>query len=172
MKTSLKLIALAIFLNASTVFGQSSGHPVADDPTVSFVSKAADGGQTEIMMGKLAAKKAQRADIKAFGTRMVNDHTKANAQLMALVRNKSIPLGVKKAMDGNKMLSNVSGAAFDREYVKMMIKDHEMSVALFQKAAATLKDDEVKAFAQKNLPILKQHLATITAIGKQMNITK
>jgi putative membrane protein len=49
-----------------------------------------------------------------------------------------------------------TGADFDREYMKMMVEDHEKAISLFERAAQN-KDAEVKDFAAKMLPTLKKH---------------
>jgi putative membrane protein len=53
-------------------------------------------------------------------------------------------------------------------YVHMMEPDHRQTVQLFERYALTGKDPEVRAFAQQTLPILKEHLAAITAIDNSM----
>ena len=43
-----------------------------------FILAAAQGGMTEVKLGELAAQKAMRDDVKAFGQMMVKDHTAIN----------------------------------------------------------------------------------------------
>lgn len=54
------------------------------------------------------------------------------------------------------MLRAKSGAEFDREYINMMSTDHSKAIQLYEKASMS-NDAEIKAFASKMLPILKQH---------------
>jgi len=56
-----------------------------------FVDHAAEGGLAEVGLGKLAADKAARADVKQFGQRMVDDHSKAGDELSGLASSKGIP---------------------------------------------------------------------------------
>ncbi len=49
-----------------------------------FVLEAANGGMAEVSLGKLAAEKATSPDVKQFGQRMADDHSKANEELKAL----------------------------------------------------------------------------------------
>ena len=42
----------------------------------------------EVELGKLATQKASSEDVKKFGQRMVDDHTKANDQLKQIAGNK------------------------------------------------------------------------------------
>lgn len=126
-----------------------------------FVMEAAQGGMAEVQMGNLAAQKASSADVKQFGQRMVTDHSKANDELKSVASQKSITLPSdigakhKAVMD---RLSNLSGEAFDREYMRHMLADHRKDVADFRKEANSGKDADVKAFASKTLPTLEEHL--------------
>src|ERR1700761_6154781 len=43
-----------------------------------FLRHAAEGGIAEVKLGQLAANKASSDDVKAFGQKMVDDHTKIN----------------------------------------------------------------------------------------------
>src|SRR5690349_11889362 len=46
-----------------------------------FIHKAGQGGLAEVELGKLAQEKGQSEEVKKFGQRMVDDHSKANDQL-------------------------------------------------------------------------------------------
>jgi len=48
----------------------------------------------------------------------------------------------------------------------MMVKDHEEAVALFKKEAGSGSSSNVKAFAQKALPTLEEHLTMAKDLGK------
>src|SRR5438270_2098432 len=45
-----------------------------------FMKKAAEGGMKEVEMGRMAEEQGKSADVKAFGRRMVTDHSKANSE--------------------------------------------------------------------------------------------
>lgn len=143
-----------------------------DTATVNFVTQAAKGGKTEVNAGKLAVNKSTRVDIKAFGAKMITDHSKANAELMGIVSTKrweiTPPTAAEVAPDA--MLTQSTKADFDKNYVTMMVQDHKKTVALFEYAAANAPDPSIKAFAVKTLPKLKQHLTNIQAIATKMGI--
>ena len=126
-----------------------------------FIEKAAQGGVAEVQMGKLAAQKAQSAQVKQFGERMAKDHASANDKLTHIASQK----GVTPASDMDSSskreydkLQKLSGAQFDQEYMKTMVSDHEKDVKEFQSEAKSAKDPEVKSFAQSTLPTLEEHL--------------
>ena len=126
-----------------------------------FVTEAAEGGMAEVELGKLATEKAESNDVKQFGQRMVDDHSKANDQLKQVASQKNITLpsgiGAKNQATKNH-LEKLSGAAFDRAYMTHMVEDHKKDVAAFQKEANAGKDADIKNFASQTLPTLQEHL--------------
>jgi putative membrane protein len=136
-----------------------------------FAMQAAQGGIAEVKLGQLAAEKAANPDVKAFGQQMVDDHTKANDQLKSIAQGEGMTLptdvNAKQQAMYNK-LSKLSGAEFDRQYVKGMVADHEEDVKEFQKEANNGKDEKIKSFASQTLPVLQQHLDKIKSIQSKM----
>ncbi|MGI8581154.1 MAG: DUF4142 domain-containing protein [Chitinophagaceae bacterium] len=126
-----------------------------------FVVKAASGGLMEVELGKIAAQNAASAKVKAFGQRMVKDHSKANDELKAIASAKNISIPATPGEDHQKHIDNLKakkGAEFDKDYIDMMVNDHEEDIKNFEKEASDGKDAKIKAFAQSKVPILKQHL--------------
>ena len=136
-----------------------------------FVMEAAMGGMEEVQLGQLAAQKAMDPEVKNFGQHMVDDHSKANTQLMQLASQKgltpptTLPADKQKDMD---KLNSLSGAAFDKAYIDMMVKDHKKDVAEFQKQAKNGKDADLKSFAATTLPTLQNHLKMVQDIHSKM----
>jgi putative membrane protein len=126
-----------------------------------FFTNALQGGMLEVELGKIAAEKGSNADVKAFGQRMVDDHSKANDQLKQLATQKNVKLSDKLSPSKQKMVdkyNKLSGAAFDSSYMSNMVTDHKEDVAEFQKEAKSGKDADVKSWAQTTLPTLQDHL--------------
>lgn len=126
-----------------------------------FANEAAQGGMAEVELGRLAAQKATDPSVRAFGQRMVADHSKASAELKAIATKKNMQLpsdmnsDQKSEMD---KLAKLSGAEFDKEYMSAMVKDHEDDVKAFETQSKDGNDADVKAFAAKTLPTLQDHL--------------
>ncbi len=137
-----------------------------------FAMKAAQGGVAEVQMGQLAAQKANSPDVKAFGQQMADDHSKANDKLksVAEAENMTLPTSLNgKDQAEYTKLQGLSGTDFDREYVRDMVRDHEMDVKEFQKEAKTGQDPQIKNFAQETLPVLQEHLSKIKSIQSNMS---
>jgi len=141
----------------------------------SFINEAAIGGLAEVELGRLATKNAKSPDVKSFGQRMVDDHTKVNQELTQLASSKGIT--PPKELDAKnratmESLSKLTGAQFDKEYMSHMVEDHQKDVAAFQKQASQAKDPELKAFASKTLPTLQEHLQLAKSIDAKVKTEK
>jgi putative membrane protein len=143
----------------SSSAGSSGGQLSSADKT--FVMHAAQGGMAEVQLGQLAADKASSPDVKKFGQKMVDDHSKANDQLKSIAQQKGITLPTDLSAKDKALkdkLSGMSGAQFDKMYMQSMVADHKKDVAEFQKESTGGKDPDVKSFASQTLPILQGHL--------------
>jgi putative membrane protein len=156
MNVSKSLLILALS-------GVSSAVIAADAKSIpepaAFVKKAAQDGMTEVEAGKVALAKSQDPSVRSFAQRMVDDHSKANAELSSIATAKGID--VPKELDAEHQtmvdaLSAKSGSDFDREYSQHMNMDHHKAIALFEGASRS-SDADLARFARKTLPTLKQH---------------
>jgi putative membrane protein len=165
-KLATAFLTLAAMFAAQFTNAQTNS-PQPDTATVNFISQASTGSYKEIATGRLAQKKAQSGQVKAFGTRMIADHSLSNNLLMRIVKAKGYQVPAPPSADAVKdpMLDNASGAA-------MMVVDHQKTIALFQHAANSVPDAKVKAFAKAQLPVLKKHLTLIQQINDKVNGAK
>ena len=149
-----------------------SGQMTADQK---FALEAAMGGTMEVELGKVAASKGASDEVRQFGQRMVDDHSKANEELMRVASAKGMTLPTApdpKHQAEMQKLSALSGEKFDKEYVKMMLKDHKKDVAAFEKEASGGMDADIKTFAANALPTLREHLQMIQRISDKMALRK
>jgi putative membrane protein len=93
---------------------------------------------------------------------MVKDHGKAGDELKSIAGQKSISLPGEITTKDQALkthLSSLSGDAFDKAYMSAMVKDHQTDIAEFEKEANSGTDSDLKSFASKTLPTLKEHLS-------------
>jgi putative membrane protein len=139
-----------------------------NDADRDFVNKAAIGGVAEVELGRVAMQRASRPSVRSFGERMVTDHGRNNAELATLARSKGMDVSATLDTTHQAMrdrLSGLSGADFDRAYMSEMVRDHTEDVALFEREAQTASDPDIKAYASRSLPMLREHLA----LARQVN---
>ena len=145
--------------NGTAMSSKHSAGTTVSDKT--FVKKAAAGGLAEVELGQLATQKASSEDVKKFGQRMVDDHSKANDQLKQVAAEQHIDLPTElnaKDKATKARLEKLSGEQFDRAYMSDMVKDHRKDVGEFAHEAKMGKDPAVKSFAESTLPTLRDHL--------------
>ena len=140
-----------------------------------FMKKAADGGLAEVAHAKLAQEKASSAEVKAYAAKLEKDHTQANTELKQVATQKNVTLPDQPSKMHQAMhdkLAKLSGAEFDKAYVAAMLEDHQKDVKEFSRAAASSADADVKAFAAKTLPTLKDHLQQVQQLAKTVGTKK
>ena len=147
----------------------------ATDADAAFVKKAADGGMAEVALAKLAQEKASNADVKSFAATLEKDHTAANDELKEVASKKNITLPASPSKNHQALhdkLAKLSGAEFDKAYVSAMLEDHQKDVREFARVSSASGDADVKAFATKTLPTLKDHLKQVQDLSKSIGAKK
>jgi putative membrane protein len=152
--------AVAIF--TSPAFGKTKARaattPGSDQE---FVMKAAKADMTEVELGKLAENKASSDEVKTFARHMVDDHQKALDHLKTIAQNEkmNLPTAIDQKDEGAKtQLEKLSGQAFDRAYMRAMVRDHRLDVAEFKAESMNAKSAELKQYASTTLSTLEDHL--------------
>lgn len=152
--------------DTTSVTGGSNTPLNAQDST--FAMKAAAGGMMEVEAGNAAQQKAQNSRVKAFGAMMVRDHNTSNQELITILSGRGMqpPTALPQEHQNHlNELNRTSGTAFDKHYMNMMVADHEKTIADFEREAASGTDSALKAFAARNLPILRMHRDSAVAIN-------
>lgn len=125
-----------------------------------FVKSIAQGGMLEIAAGKLAEEKSKDTAVQNFGRLLVTHHQQLAKDLKDVVSQRDIHVQEKlddihqKKMDS---LAAVPAAEFNRAFLQLMINDHNTALALFDQTGAHGKDVQLQAFANKNIPIIRNH---------------
>jgi putative membrane protein len=167
MKTIAVLAAL--LLAACTPEARQHAHPrpvqrppkpVLHPQDRDFLERASQGSNAEVAMGGLAANRALRPEVRALGGRMLNDHGAINRGLAAIAGKHRIilPTDLGDHQASYDRLVDLHRDHFDREFVQVMVEDHDMAVLLFQGEASGGVDPEIRAFAARTLPLIRAHL--------------
>ena len=126
-----------------------------------FAMTVAQNGMAEVALAKLALQKSKNADVKKFAQRVITDHTKVGQELkkIATAKNITLPAEVKpEQQETHDRFMKLSGAEFDREFMTLMVENHEKSITAFEAESNNGTDAELKAFAGNTLPTLREHL--------------
>jgi putative membrane protein len=161
------VVAAAVALAAPWIArAQEAKAPVNDRL---FVAAAAAGNSAEVAAARLALQRAGGDEVKKFAQKLIDDHNKANQELMSLAGTKRIAVPTTldvKDQAAIDCLSGLSGADFDREFLTHQVAAHTCAVQLFQAESARGRDADLKAFASKTLPTLQDHLKSARSMMK------
>jgi putative membrane protein len=134
-----------------------------------FLKSAADANMTEAHLGKMAQDQAADTGVKDFGQTLVKDHTKAYGEL-TVVANKtgeSIPKGIDVRRNRAIVeLTRQKGMGFDRRFLAHEVQDHRKTITEFKREAEKGQNADVKAYAQKMIPTLEEHLRKAEELEK------
>jgi putative membrane protein len=126
-----------------------------------FMMKATQAHLSEIDMARLAMQRSQNSDVKDFANMIQSDHTNALEDLTDLMKDRGVSqpkaLTPETKADIERMTA-LSGPEFDREFVNMMVADHQKGIEMFRDQASIAQNPDVKKYAENLLPTLEMHL--------------
>jgi len=169
LTASLFLLSIAGW---AQTYGNSNSTSKISNSDKEFVTKAAEGGKSEVELGRLAEQKGQSQDVKDFGKRMVTDHSKADQNLKEVAQKEGVTLPDRMDPESaalKQKLEKLSGAEFDKTYMNAMVKDHEKDIAEFKREASMAQNPQIKSFAEQTLPTLEEHLKLAKQIDSKEN---
>jgi len=157
-------IAAALVIGCAQAASQweSQTSSKVDEATETFVKKAAQFGMGEVELGRWVQNRSDDAQVKQLGQHLADDHGKANSELRQIAERLGISMPTplsEEQMQLQARLEKLDGAEFRREFVGGVVAGHKKCVADFQEYAQNGTNEEVRAFGQKYLPTLKDHLA-------------
>jgi putative membrane protein len=128
-----------------------------------FVAQANLGAPFQIDSGRLAEAKAATADIRDYARLMVTSHIPVVDDLNAILHGKRIAAPPETLLQGayDAMIASLkaeTGPALDRDYVQGQVDYQKGNAALFRYEIQYGSDRELKAFAERTLPKIEDHL--------------
>jgi len=145
--------------------GTSSGTVAPEESN--FARHACQAGVAGMEIGKLAARNTKNEPVRSLARRLVEDHAAAEKELNQLFVQKSLQAEPKLAEHLETSIARLAplkGGEFDLAFKQQVIEDHEKAIAMFEKQAQEGTDIDLRAFAQKNLPRLREHLEMARAL--------
>ncbi|HWE52944.1 MAG TPA: DUF4142 domain-containing protein [Bryobacteraceae bacterium] len=128
-----------------------------------FAQNAASSLMAEIHISQLAVDKASTPKVGDFGQRLVNDQTRIADQLETIASRQAIllPSGIStQDQPSIDQLAGISGLAFDRAFLTEMARRFQADIPTIEKEANGGDDPDLKSFAAKALPVLREQLQT------------
>jgi putative membrane protein len=137
-----------------------------------FLKAAGHIDLAEIKLGQLAKGHGNAQSIKNYGERIAADHTKMNQELKAIANTQGVTLPDqldKKHQELLDQLSKLQGSQFDKTFIKDMISGHQQAISKFETQGRDGHAADVKAWADKWLPTLREHLKMANSAQKDVD---
>ena len=177
----MKSIAIVATLAALAAFGTSYAQTSAaesppNDAQIAQIALTAD--TVDIDYGKLAVKKTDNAEVKAFAETMIRDHTAVNEKAAALAKKISLTpeaSETSKSLESNghkelATLKKMDGTEFDKAYVDNEVSYHEAVIGVLNSTLIpNAKNADLKALLESGKPIFESHLEHAKQLQKSLN---
>ena len=140
--------------------GRATGHATsAQDAT--WLMTGIQGDRFEILGGTAAQSKGATPATKAFGARLVRDHTKSLGDAVRAARRFGVDVPKTPSPSEQWELRTVgafTGTAFDRSYADLEVQDHIQDIQETKDEIADGCNTTVRGLARDDLPVLRAHL--------------
>jgi putative membrane protein len=148
------------------------GAPVAalTERDAQFIAAQLENNMAEVLAAQRALEHSQNASVRGFAQKMITDHNYAQSTLEPIASMHHIQPPTTLSDRHREMLdrlSQLSGPAFDREYVNSMVNEHALEISAFNTELPVVVDAHVSAWVQNTRPMLLQHYE----IGQQLLIS-
>ena len=168
LASGLALLALtagqpAIAQSNSAATAASTAASTLTPVDYNFVAQANLGAPFQIDSGRIAEQKGSAVAIRDYAHLMVVSHIPVVDGLNSILQGKRIAAPPETLLQGayDAMIASLkadTGAALDRDYVEGQVDYQKGNAALFRYEIQSGADPDLKAFAQRTLPKIEDHL--------------
>jgi len=151
----------------------AEGAVASRSPDLQIVTKLAQGSSAEIELGRIVKSKARNPAVKAFGQRMITDHSALLADATRWASERRITLDATPGQEEKKIIdrtARLSGDDFDRSYIEGMLDDHKKDVAEVARFIAAHPDSPATGLLKQALPTLEDHLRVAENVAGQIGV--
>ncbi|HEX4164040.1 MAG TPA: DUF4142 domain-containing protein [Bryobacteraceae bacterium] len=157
-RTSLVATLLAASLVSPLSFAQLN-QLSADDKD--FIEYAGEFDLSSVRLASLAQTKGTTPAVKAFARTLEREHT-ADLRKLTAIAGKTGGIVPNTLDDPHaaqiKQVAKAKDAAFDHQFLKTVVLEHEQALASFKREADGGSTPELQAYAKALLPYLERHM--------------
>lgn len=138
-----------------------------------FVRNATSTARMQVELGRIALRQGQDSRVKQFARRMIDDHKKAERELLDVADDRDIPIPPGLTPAHRTLIGEITphvGAEFDREYTRMQIGEHIGMVREYDEEVRSGLDPHARDFAERTLPALRDQLDKARALAHVLSL--
>jgi putative membrane protein len=143
---------------------QGDAAPDSADADRSFARSALASGIAEVKVSRDVEQRSPTSDVRTLAKRIADDHEALNGKLRSFAGADAEAVDTDasaKAMDA--LIRSSEGTDLDRAYLQHMADGHARSIAKYEAAANTVRDDALRTLARDALPKLREHARAVDA---------
>ncbi|MFT2007048.1 DUF4142 domain-containing protein [Pontibacter sp. 13R65] len=137
-----------------------------------FVAEAASANILQVQLAGLAEAQAVSPEVKNLAQRMSADHGRMTDELHNMANQSNFVLPTELGAAHQKSYDNVanrSGLSFDLSYIKTIVGEHQNLLGRYEDMAENGVTMEVKQYASRQVPLLRQHLQIAQSLESKIN---
>jgi len=135
-----------------------------------FVYDVVASQYAEIKLSELASQRSRNPEIKRIAQDLLKDHTASLNELKTLAQSKAISVPVQEEDGSKRTLERMAGEPadeFDDAWAEHMADMHQKDIDAFEDRLEGTEDPELKAYIERNLPVLKKHHEALSRYTEQ-----
>lgn len=136
-----------------------------------FMVEATQAHLAIIDMARLAKLQSKNESVKSYAGMVLHDHMDALADVTEMMKEKNVPEPKTLAAETKKdiaRMSKLESSEFDREFINMMVSDHQKDLELFRNTSFSARDTDVQDYADEMIPKLEKHLKKAQALQSKL----
>jgi putative membrane protein len=134
---------------------------------VEFLVEAMRTGLAEAKLGELAAERGSDPRVRELGMRAQRDHSQQVAEIARLLEPLNVTIPEEPSAEAqlrHAALARLSGEEFDAAFLETIIESHTEAIEQYGAQTHANPDQTLEDFANKNLTMLREHLAAAEAL--------
>ncbi|MDO6390569.1 DUF4142 domain-containing protein [Pontibacter sp. BT731] len=136
-----------------------------------FIAEATSANMLQVQLSELALEKAVSPEVKEMAQEMGAGHQRLMEDLQNVAVQGEFVVPNEMGRAHQKVYDDVSaetGIGFDLAYIKRIREEHDNLLNRYEDMAENAQVMEVKQFASKQLPLLRQHLQKTEALEDRL----
>lgn len=141
-----------------------------------FIKEALEANQLEIRAAQLAQRQGENPQVKQLASTLVQHHRDLQQQLQQFAEQHKVQARTDTQLTGKHQeqwskLEGKTGQELDKAFVTFVVKDHKQDLAMLEKCSKEFTSaPELKAFIDRNIPVIRQHLQMAQRTAQELNI--
>jgi len=135
--------------------------PAVDTAEQDFMTKLMQAYLAELDMAGTALQKSSNNDVRDYANMIRSDDSSALDDLADLMKAKNVPAPRTLTGEAQKdimRMNRLTGPDFDREFINLMVTDHQWAVEVFRDMQTGAQNPDVRKYVEDRLPNLEMHL--------------